>query len=206
MDKQEREAREKFKELDFNKKREYIWEYYKVHIISAVVIIALIVSGIVGYVNRPRYDYEISMYTLYGFDEAEAEAFCDIMGRICGDVNDDGKTLVNLTQATGDITNPMFAQAAQANLTRFQSELVINNHPTMILDETYKEYLELDNQSVAKSIIDISANEKIRSALNIAGDAPLYLVTLKQYADAERDEELYQNALNIEKYFCTGKE
>jgi len=205
MDKQEREAREKFKELNFKKKMEYVWEYYKAHIIAVVVVLALIVSGIVGYINKPRYDYEISMYTLYGFDEVESEAFCDIMKKICIDTNDDGKVLVNLIQATGEITNPVFSQAAQANLTRFQAELVANNHPTLILDDVYKEYLELDNIALVKSIFDISKSEEVQKALNITAGSGLYLVTLEEYGDAERDEELYQNALNIEKYFCTGK-
>ena len=205
MDKQEREAREKFKELDFKKKREYIWEYYKAHIISAVVVVALIVSGIVGYVNRPRYDFEVSMYTLYGFDEAESEALCNILEKHCKDTDNDGKVNVNLVQAIGEITNPMFSQAAQANLTRFQAELVVNNHPTLILDDVYKEYLELDSIALAKSIYDLSQNKEICDALNITQGSGLYLVTMEKYGDAEKDENLYQNSLNLEKYFCSGK-
>lgn len=205
MDKQEREAREKFKELDFKKKREYIWEYYKAHIISVVVVVVLIVSGIVGYVNRPRYDFEVSMYTLYGFDEAESEALCNILEKHCIDTDNDGEVNVNLVQATGEITNPMYSQAAQANLTRFQAELVVNNHPTLILDEVYKEYLELDSISLAKSIYDLSQNKEICDALNITRGSGLYLVTMEKYGDAEKDENLYQNSLNLEKYFCSGK-
>ncbi len=201
MDKQEREAREKFKELDCKQKREYIWEYYKAHIISAIVVVALIVSGIVGHITSPKYDYEISMYSIYGIDEAETEKFCDMMEKVCTDTNDDNKVLVNLTQATGDITNPMYSQAAQANLTRFQAELMINNHPTMILDEVYKEYLDLDDIALVKSIIDISKNKEIQAALSITEDSGLYLVTLAEFGDAEKHKELYDNALAIEEYF-----
>ncbi len=205
MDKQEREAREKFKELDSKQKREYIWEYYKVHIISTIVVVALIVSGIVGYVNRPRYDYEVSMYTLYGFDEVESEALCNILEKHCNDTDNDGEVSVNLIQATGEITNPVFSQAAQANLTRFQAELVANSHPTLILDDVYREYLELDNIALAKSLYDLSQHKEICDALNITEGSGLYLVTMEKYGDAEKDEDLYQNALNLEKYFCSGK-
>ena len=49
------------KSMNKRKKAEYIWDYYKLHIIGTIVVICIIISTIHGQITKPNYVFTLTM-------------------------------------------------------------------------------------------------------------------------------------------------
>jgi len=83
-----RVEKKKLKEMTLKEKIEYIWEYYKIHIISAVIVIFIAGSIINGILNPPVPAYAgVAFYETYLGEDFEAEFTATLNGALVEDTS-----------------------------------------------------------------------------------------------------------------------
>lgn len=63
------EAKVDFKSMPFKKRLEYIWDYYKLHIMGTLAVVFFVCSFIYGQVTKIQYDFNITIAVNSYFDE-----------------------------------------------------------------------------------------------------------------------------------------
>jgi len=118
----------KLKEMNFKEKCQYIWEYYKVHIIVTVLLLVIIGSVINSlFINPPKRDYIYLAWIAHALSMEDVEIFEEELSII---VENPDRQAVRISSyvLTG---NPQVDIAMQ---TRFVAELQMRNINGLIVD------------------------------------------------------------------------
>ena len=173
----------------------YFWDYYKVHTLVVVGIIAAITITVIQVRNTPKYDlYVTYVGDMYLSDEKQAELTEKLSEQI-DDVNGDGKVSVGLNQyifSENDAqNNPQYFQAI---VTKVQLTFLNDESMLFIFNEKNSDYLfrteSLDGAfSRASDWADISGIDKDRL---FAASGNVYGVALSDSVfDAAIGEKLF---------------
>ena len=116
----------KLKEMNFTDKRQYIWEYYKLHIFFIALMIFIMGSLInTWFINPPKRDY---LYISWQAGVIHREPIEGLAGRLSVIVSDPGRYTVTVT----DYTLTGEPQMDQAMITRFHALLSVGGVHALI--------------------------------------------------------------------------
>ena len=206
MDKDRQLAKELAKEMSFKEKAKHFWYYYKAHTLALIFAIVIIAWGAVQCANRVDYDLDISFFSeSYVSDEA-LEKFDLFLENLCDDVNENGAVDAQVYPFSGEISGEYVDQYAQANLTKLQSEIAMGECPAYIVDEAYKNYIEMltEDMNVIDKITEITDVPIIRETFNPGENMKLYFISILEYDTQKGNEELRkerENMKKVEQYF-----
>lgn len=206
MDKDRQLARELAKEMSFKEKLQHFWYYYKPHTLALIFALVVIVWSAVQCANRVDYDLDISFYSeSYTSDESLA-AFDIFLETLCDDINGNGVIDAQAYLLTGNITEEYLDQNAQAVLTRLQNEIALGECPAYIVDEAYKNYIEMftKDMGIIENITEITDAPVIREIFNPGEGVKLYFVSMVEYDTHKDNAELVKergNMKKVESYF-----
>lgn len=113
---------------------EYIWEYYKIHIIVTVLIIAAVIYTWVTIASRTYYDLYVCFATNYSMSEQSKEMLEENLKSTAQDVNGDGEINVCIFDYSLP-ENYDNAEYAKAMETKFQLELQAGDSFVFIVSE-----------------------------------------------------------------------
>ena len=118
----------KLREMNFTDKRQYIWEYYKLHIIAGVVVL-IIIGGLINtwFINPPKRDY---LYIVWQAGHMPSEVFDGIAERLSPIIEDVDRYQITVRSyvLTGD------PQMDQGLIMRLQALLSIGDVHIAIMD------------------------------------------------------------------------
>lgn len=206
MDKDRKLAKELAKEMSFKEKIKHFWYYYKPHTLALIFALVVIVWSAVQCANRIDYDLDISFYSESYVEEEALEEFDLFLETLCDDVNENGVVDAQAYLFTGSITAEYLDQNAQAVLTKLQSEIAMGECPAYIVDEAYKNYIEMltENMEVIDKITEITDVPIIRETFNPGDGVKLYFISILEYDTQKGNDELRkerENMKKVEKYF-----
>lgn len=172
-----------FKSMPTNKKIEYIWDYYKLHIIAVIMILLMV--GYFIYENKTKVDYvfNITMLNAVIEDEGVKKISKDVTTVVVED--GDKKKEALLSYIPNDILNEK--KADPNYITQFMAKIQIGEIDLVIVDKS--ELNKLIQLSALINLNTIGINN-----LNIAKDK---LVELSQ--DGEKG--IYAVDISNSKYF-----
>lgn len=173
----------------------YFWDYYKVHTLVAVGIIAAIIITIIQVRSTPKYDlYVTYVGDMYLTDEKQAELSEKLSAQI-DDIDGDGKKSVGISQyifSEDDIEgNPQYFQAI---ITKVQLTFLNDDSMLFIFNDKNSNYLfQSDNLEGAFSPVsewtDTSGIDKDRL---FASSGSVYGVQISDSVfDSGINEKLY---------------
>ena len=119
----------KLKEMNFTDKRQYIWEYYKLHILFTVLGLFIMGSLInIWFINPPKRDY---LYIAWQAGHVSFESLDDLGERLSVIVSDSDRYRVTVSS----YMMPEDPQMIQAMATRFHALLTIGGLHLMLATE-----------------------------------------------------------------------
>lgn len=219
MDRQAREAREAVKNMTFSEKLKHFWYYYKIPVIVALVIAALVGVTVWQIVSNEEYDLQIEYFGERLITEEQAAALEDYLKDYVTDIDGDGEVTVHVTR-TGSISDMGAQGYAQM---KFTTELAAGQYQIFVLDSAlYESMLDSDSdggtskaltgQSVESTeeepgfetllidSFDMRENEKCAELLGMSDqDAPTYWCLFEippNMADKPESQGKTQNAAN----------
>ena len=114
----------KFKDMSFNKKIEYIWDYYKIHIIAGLSIAILMGYFIYSQVTQINYIFN---FTVVGNMQVEKnESFQKELTKLLVNNQNKDQTMVNVIPSNIN-QDPMIIQKLMAQLTANEIDLILLN-------------------------------------------------------------------------------
>lgn len=127
--------------LDGKQKWENFWYYYKFHVMAIVLAVVVLVVGVAQCVNRPRYDYQIVLFTYAGYVDDQLDLIAEQFEPFAEDCNGDGKVEIGIINCSFD-QSMQSQQVATNSLVKLQS-LIANRTDAMlfITDEETFAYL-----------------------------------------------------------------
>lgn len=184
MDKQAREAKEMVKNMSVKEKLAHFWNYYKIHTIVTLVVLALIGVTVYQVVTKEEYDLEIEFYGTRMISEEQAAALEDYLKEYVDDIDGDGEKTVKIIR-TGSMAE--MGAAGYGNM-KFTAELAAGQYTTYILnEEMYDSFSKNDDGMFIKSF-DIRENPKCVDLLGMSDeDEPTYWCMV-QFPDSMKDE------------------
>ena len=144
----------------------YVWDYYKVHILVAVAVIALIAVTVVEVLNTVHYDVNINYIAsdVLSFDVSDKLA--NKAAEQIEDGNGDGEKHVSVTQLN-------FTDEAMQNA----NQIMALENKLMTVFASEDEMMFLFDEAMLKDVLDMSATEGV-------------FVPVSQWADGDLSEEL----------------
>ena len=211
MDKDRQLAKKLTKEMPFKERLQHFWYYYKIHTLVLVFALVLIVWSAVQCANRVDYDLDISFYSERYVEEEALAEFDLFLETLCDDINENGVVDAQAYLFLGNITEEYLDQNAQATLTKLQSEIAMGECPAYIVDEAYKNYIEMltKDMDVIDTITEITDIPLIREIFNPGEDVKLYFISIQEYDTQKGNEELLkerENMKKVEQYFIDRTE
>lgn len=207
---------------------EYFWDYYKIHTISTVAAVVIIVSTVVQCVNSPEYDLELIYVSA---NMTDADMVSDNLNReldsVIDDITGDGKKMMSIIEIPIVPTNPEgYTDSDSYNIqlvTKLDLELTFGEKTLLLVNSgvahmmtdklSYYGYMEDLSQygdfgdlalvaEDGKVIgVDVSDNKKLKDAgIDTEG---LYIMARGQLGGEENDKELnnlYQNTKKAVEY------
>ncbi len=206
MDKDRQLARELTKEMSFKEKLQHFWYYYKPHTLALIFVLAVIVWSAVQCANRIDYDLDISFYTESYISDEALDKFDVFLETLCDDINENGVIDAQAYPFTGNITGEYLDENAGAILTKLQSEIAMGECPAYIVDDAYKNYIEMltEDMDVIDNITEITDVPIIRETFNPGEGVKLYFISIVEYDTQKENEELLkerENMKKVEQYF-----
>ena len=149
----------KLKDIEKGKKLQFIWDYYKLPIIAAVLVIATGISLFFFTTNKKTDD--ICILFTANTARTDAEAFSELKNGIEKfgvDINGDGKSTVSVSDIIfyGDLLNSEYSQQNGTLMTRLLAELTAGDSVIEICDEQL--FAILQKNDVTASFKDIGIN------------------------------------------------
>jgi len=125
---------------EFKTKKEligYIWEYYKLWIIGAAIVLIAAISLISSIASKPKYDYDIAVSTSETLSTEETQAIADAFAALGRDVDGNGAISVNVTdyRIGGDTGDDTYGYADQV---KFTGDAELCTSAIYIMDEDTK--------------------------------------------------------------------
>ncbi len=123
-------------------KRQNWWYYHKIHLLVAVLVVALVGSFVYSMVTKVTPDYTIALLTSYTMPETGLNQLEDYIATYADDRNGDGQVSINLTNyvyATGSDAD--YAQK-EAAIVRFMADASSNEVMIYLHDEEAFDALE----------------------------------------------------------------
>ena len=117
----------------------YFWDYYKVHTIVTIIVIAVIASTIYGKVTAPKYDLTICYVGNSIIDEQVEEEIRNHASKITPDVDENGESLCDFYQISFSLENPN-DDFTKAMNTKMQLSLAGDETYIYILDKSHLEF------------------------------------------------------------------
>ena len=188
LDKQTAEARKMMKKLPLKEKLSNFWFYYKKHTIIGIIATIVISVSVADCVMRVEDDLSVSLFANYGVSQGDIDALKEIFKRYSYDIIENGSVDINIVSYTGDITQEIIDQTAQAAMMKMDLEIASNECPAYLVDEAYKKRMEGAYSDIIKDVIKINDIPKISEKLNLTEN--IYFVTMTEYKNAQKDKVL----------------
>lgn len=131
------------------KKWDNFWFYHKIHVIIAIVLIALVAFFIRDMVTKVNPDYEIGMITQATYPSDMTDSLEKQLEKYADDRNGDGKVTVQINQyvlAAGTEPDPSMAQMQQASFVKLSADLSSGTSVIFITDQPSLEYQQKNTQ------------------------------------------------------------
>lgn len=188
---------------------EYIWEYYKWHIISVIFVVFIVVTTLRQCTTRPSYDLQITMATEQEIVLSQQEALRQYAEGVISDATENGELQAYIVPIA--INDQSDSQTLQVQYARFTVELTVPESYVFIVSKQYvdavKESELLESTSVwadgseDEYLISLKGNEKL-TALGIDTEE-LYLGVVK-LIDKKKDDNVervrYENGVRFSRY------
>lgn len=144
----------------------YVWDYYKVHILVAVAVIALIAVTVVEVLNTVQYDVNINYIASNVLSFDVSDNLANKAAEQIEDGNGDGEKHVSVTQLN-------FTDEAMQNA----NQIMALENKLMTVFASEDEMMFLFDEAMLKDVLDMSATEGV-------------FVPVSQWADGDLSEEL----------------
>lgn len=144
----------------------YVWDYYKVHILVAVAVIALIAVTVVEVLNTVHYDVNINYIASNVLSFDVSDKLANKAAEQIEDGNGDGEKHVSVTQLN-------FTDEAMQNA----NQIMALENKLMTVFASEDEMMFLFDEAMLKDVLDMSATEGV-------------FVPVSQWADGDLSEEL----------------
>ena len=144
----------------------YVWDYYKVHILVAVAVIALIAVTVVEVLNTVHYDVNINYIASNVLSFDVSDNLANKAAEQIEDGNGDGEKHVSVTQLN-------FTDEAMQNA----NQIMALENKLMTVFASEDEMMFLFDEAMLKDVLDMSATEGV-------------FVPVSQWADGDLSEEL----------------
>ncbi len=176
---------------------EYIWMYYKWHIVGTVVAIFVLVTTITQCANQPRYDLEVTVITEREIVFTQTDIMKEYVKNVIDDVTGNGEKEVGISSVSmGAGTNAEYHSAQMAKLsvelsmpesyvyimTRSVADMAISNE---ILEKT--ENWAGDTESDGY-VISLKGNDRLREFGLNPDEEELFIGVLTVFDDKKGDE------------------
>ncbi|MBU3170739.1 hypothetical protein [Clostridium estertheticum] len=154
------------KGMSKHKKAEYIWEYYKFHIIGALAIVCIIISIIHSQITKPDYVFNLTMIS----NIADTNKVTNLESLLTKVVVKDGSTRKKAIVSSMPIDTSKNAnlQTTSQYMQKLTAEVSVGELDVIILDKTMFEsfakqdmFLRLDN--ISELNLDSLKGEKIHA-------------------------------------------
>ncbi|MBX4269745.1 hypothetical protein [Clostridium estertheticum] len=154
------------KGMSKHKKAEYIWEYYKFHIIGALAAICIIISIIHSQITKPNYVFNLTMIS----NIADTNKVTNLESLLTKVVVKDGSTRKKAIVSSMPIDTSKNAnlQTTSQYMQKLTAEVSVGELDVIILDKTMFEsfakqdmFLRLDN--ISELNLDSLKGEKIHA-------------------------------------------
>ena len=144
----------------------YVWDYYKVHILVTVAVIALIAVTVVEVLNTVHYDVNINYIASNVLSFDVSDNLANKAAEQIEDGNGDGEKHVSVTQLN-------FTDEAMQNA----NQIMALENKLMTVFASEDEMMFLFDEAMLKDVLDMSATEGV-------------FVPVSQWADGDLSEEL----------------
>ncbi|WP_337400577.1 hypothetical protein [Congzhengia sp.] len=144
----------------------YVWDYYKVHILVAVAVIALIAVTVVEVLNTVHYDVNINYIASNVLSFDVSDNLANKAAEQIEDGNGDGEKHVSVTQLN-------FTDEAMQNA----NQIMALENKLMTVFASEDEMMFVFDEAMLKDVLDMSATEGV-------------FVPVSQWADGDLSEEL----------------
>lgn len=156
---------------------EYFWDYYKLFVISGIIVVLLVLITISQCSSAPKYDMKVTYAGYRQYSEEDVQKTESIISEFAGDTNEDGEVSVGLTPLvfSNSVENSEYNYAMVTKLT-----LTFSDHFSFlfIMD---KEYAEAEISKEDYDGIFNSLNEYAPSDADVikGEDGNIYAISLK---------------------------
>lgn len=144
----------------------YVWDYYKVHILVTVAVIALIAVTVVEVLNTVHYDVNINYIASNVLSFDVSDNLANKAAEQIEDGNGDGEKHVSVTQLN-------FTDEAMQNA----NQIMALENKLMTVFASEDEMMFVFDEAMLKDVLDMSATEGV-------------FVPVSQWADGDLSEEL----------------
>ena len=191
---------------------DYIWYYYKWHILTTIFAIFMIGITFQQCATRPNYDLQIAMVTEEEFVMLQTDGIKQLAESVISDATENGVNEVCILPIhMSEESDPATVQASYA---RFTAELAMPESYVFLLSKHYVDTV-LQNEMLESTevwaegvesdgfLVSLKGNEKLKE-LGIDSDSvELYLGVLKLFDNRKGDaleEARYENGVRFARY------
>jgi uncharacterized protein YxeA len=134
--------------IEFKKKMQNYWFYYKIHTIVAVIAIIIVAVLVTQCVKTDRPDMTVMMISKnVSLTEEQVQKVQNMLSKYTADTNNDGKKIVTLDVITIDDDNN--AQMAMASRQKMTAEIAATDNTVYILDDEFYNFLNQNDEFIA---------------------------------------------------------
>ena len=144
----------------------YVWDYYKVHILVTIAVVALAAVTVAEVMNTVRYDVNVNYIASNVLSFEVSDNLANKAAEQVEDSNGDGEKHVSVTQLN-------FTDEAMQN----GSQIMALENKLMTVFASEDEMLFLFDETMLKKVLDMSATEGV-------------FIPVSQWADTEIAEDL----------------
>lgn len=206
MDKQALEAKAQMKNLSKHDKWTNFWYYYKVHVLAAVLVVALVAFTAVECAKNVKYDLQIAYFSTVPIDVDGVEKMTEKLKTAADDTNYNGSTDVYIASCYANMEQA--TEQTQAVIVKFQAELAAGETMGYIVDEAFLEMFKNGYSESMEYVEEITNSPVVTECLKIPEGKKLYWVTKPVY-DREKDKPervaAHENAVKVLEYIKTGE-
>lgn len=186
---------------------DYIWYYYKWHIISTVVAVVMVTVGLVQCANKTEYDLRITVVTEKEIVTTHTDAITEFAQGVISDATGNGK---NEVLVTGLCLNGKNAEYEQAQLSKLTIELTVPESyiyimPRNIANEAINNGILEETRTWAGDmesdgyVISLKGNEKLKSFAIDSDGEELYIGVARIFTenDPELEKKRQENGIKV---------
>ena len=183
---------------------EYVWEYYKWHIICVLFAIFMLVTTLHQCATKPKYDLKITAVTEQELVMSQTDTLTEMAQGVISDATGNGEIeAFFMPIVMNDKSDP---QMAQANYTKFTVEMSMPEAYVFIMSKKYVDMVEGSELfettdiwaggSADEELVSLEGNEKL-AALGI--DTKELYLGVARIAEGNKENELekarYENGV-----------